>query len=107
MCATFYYSFNSEAVSNQIGAANGSASIHDSASITGSASKQTRVLTGAYGTGKRLCHAHVMPGGFPPSKRSITKVTPKSCLSLFPHLNACATDSKYTRNNGLNQALLW
>ena len=28
----------------------GSASIHDSASITGSASKQTRVLTGAYGT---------------------------------------------------------
>ena len=58
-------------------------------------------------TGKRLCHAHVMPGGFPPSKRSITKVTPKSCLSLFPHLNACATDSNYTRNNGLNQALLW
>ena len=50
MCATFYYSFKAEAVSNQIGAANGSASIHDSASITGSASKQTRVLTGAYGT---------------------------------------------------------
>ena len=49
-CATFYYSFKAEAVPNQIGAANGSASIHDSASITGSASKQTRVLTGAYGT---------------------------------------------------------
>ena len=50
MCATFYYSFKAEAVPNQIGAANGSASIHDSASITGSASKQMRVLTGAYGT---------------------------------------------------------
>ena len=50
MCATFYYSFKAEAVPNQIDAANGSASIHDSASITGSASKQTRVLTGACGT---------------------------------------------------------
>ena len=61
MCATFYYSFKAEAVPNQIGAANGSASIHDSASSRlgalrqrsasdGSASKQTRVLTGAYGT---------------------------------------------------------
>ena len=31
-------------------------------------------------TGKRLCHAHVMPGGFPPSERNITKVTPKFAL---------------------------
>ena len=65
------------------------------------------VLFSKVATGKRLCHAHVMPGGFPPSKRSITKVTPKSCLSLFPHLNACATDSKHTRKHGLNQGLLW